>query len=68
MVNILLFQIKSIEIYPSLSCSQLTANKVLEMFTSQYTEQLADRKAEIIVRFCRQRKDGFYYEEILEIS
>jgi hypothetical protein len=45
----------------------ITAAKVLEMFNSQYTEQLADRKADIIVRFCRTRKDGFYYEEINEL-
>lgn len=37
------------------------------MFKSQYTDQLADRKADIIVRFCRGRKDGFYYEEINEV-
>ena len=37
------------------------------MFNSQYTDQLADRKADIIVRFCRGRKEGFYYEEINEV-
>jgi hypothetical protein len=34
------------------------------MFESQYTEQLSDRKANAIVRFCRERKDGFFYEEL----
>ncbi len=34
------------------------------MFESQYTEELNDRKANIIVRFCRDRKDGFYYHEL----
>jgi hypothetical protein len=34
------------------------------MFSSPYTEQLGDRKAQMIIRFCRQRKDGFLYEEI----
>lgn len=34
------------------------------MFESQYTEQLNDRKANAIIRFCRERKEGFYYEEL----
>ncbi|KRX04785.1 Armadillo-type fold [Pseudocohnilembus persalinus] len=42
----------------------LTAQSVLQMFESQYTEQLNDRKANAIVRFCRERRDGFYYEEL----
>ena len=41
-----------------------SAFKVLDMFESQYTEQLQDRKANAIVRFCKERKDGFYYEEL----
>jgi hypothetical protein len=34
------------------------------MFESKYTEMLGDRKASAIVRFCKERSDGFYYEEI----
>lgn len=34
------------------------------MFESEYTEQLGDRKASAIVRFCKERSDGFYYQEI----
>lgn len=45
----------------------MSAAKVLDMFHSQYTDQLADRKADIIVRFCRARKEGFFYEEINEL-
>ena len=37
------------------------------MFHSQYTEQLIDRKSEAIVRFCRQRLEGFLLEEISEL-
>ncbi|EAR84467.2 hypothetical protein TTHERM_00691650 (macronuclear) [Tetrahymena thermophila SB210] len=40
------------------------ANKVLQMFESEYTEQLGDRKASSIIRFCKERSDGFYYQEI----
>lgn len=40
------------------------ATRVLEMFESKYTEQLGDRKASAIIRFCKERADGFYYEEI----
>ena len=38
--------------------------KVLELIRSAYTEQLYDRKANAILKFCRERKDGFYYDEI----
>lgn len=41
-----------------------SAYKVIEMFESQYTEQLSDRKANSVIKFCRERKDGFYYEEL----
>ena len=37
------------------------------MFRSKYTEQLVDRKAETIVRFCRLRSNGFLLEEINEL-
>jgi len=39
-------------------------NKVLELLRSTYTEQLYDRKASAIRKFCKERKDGFYYDEI----
>lgn len=35
---------------------------VIEMFQSEYTEQLHDRKANAIMKFCSNRKDGFFYE------
>ena len=41
-----------------------TSQKVIEIFESQYTEQLNDRKANAIIKFCRDRKDGFYYQEL----
>ena len=41
-----------------------TSEKVIEIFESQYTEQLLDRKANAIIKFCRERKDGFYYQEL----
>ncbi len=41
-----------------------TSEKVIEIFESQYTEQLNDRKANSIIKFCRERKDGFFYQEL----
>ena len=38
--------------------------KVLEMFESEYTENLHDRKAKSIINFCKLRPNGFYYQEI----
>ena len=51
-------QLKTIQpmTYPS--------EKVIEIFESQYTEQLSDRKANAIKKFCLERKDGFYYHEL----
>ena len=48
----------------SLPSQPMTADQVIEIFESQYTEQLADRKANAIIKFCRERKDGFYYKEL----
>mmetsp|Transcript_35571 Transcript_35571/g.32054 ORF Transcript_35571/g.32054 Transcript_35571/m.32054 type:complete len:196 (+) Transcript_35571:57-644(+) len=47
---------------------QVDTKKVLEMFESTYTEQLYDRKANYILKFCKQRKDGFFFEEIQDIT
>lgn len=41
--------------------------KVLDLLRSTYTEQLYDRKANYIIKFCRERKDGFYYDEIPDL-
>lgn len=40
------------------------SEKVIEIFESSYTEQLHDRKANAIIKFCRERKDGFFYQEL----
>lgn len=37
---------------------------VIEMFQSQYTEALHDRKAQAIIKFCEERPQGFFYEEV----
>jgi hypothetical protein len=34
------------------------------MFQSEYTESLHDRKANAIIKFCNDRAQGFFYEEI----
>ena len=34
------------------------------MFRSEYTENLHDRKANSIIKFCNERSHGFFYEEI----
>lgn len=34
------------------------------MFQSEYTEALYDRKANAIIKFCEDRPQGFFYEEI----
>lgn len=39
-------------------------NEVLDMFTSEYTENLFDRKANSIIKFCNERPHGFFYCEI----
>lgn len=41
----------------------LSAN-VIEIFESPYTDQLNDRKASSIIQFSKQRREGFYYEEL----
>ena len=46
---------------------QYTSEKVIEIFKSQYTEQLNDRKANSIVFFCRENKTGFFYQELLNL-
>jgi hypothetical protein len=35
---------------------------VLDMFQSEYTESLHDRKAKAIIKFCDERAQGFFYE------
>ena len=42
--------------------------KVLEIFRSDYTEQLYDRKANYIIKLCKERKNGFYYHEVEDVS
>lgn len=42
--------------------------KVLELLRSAYTEQLYDRKASEILKFCKARKEGFYYDEIPDLK
>ena len=37
------------------------------MFESAYTEQLNDRKAALIIDFCKERQEGFYYEELHDL-
>jgi hypothetical protein len=44
-----------------------TSDKVIEIFESPYTEQLNDRKANAIIKFCKERRDGFYYEELTNL-
>lgn len=39
-------------------------DEVIEMFRSEYTEALYDRKANAIIKFCENRSQGFFYEEI----
>lgn len=34
------------------------------MFQSEYTEALHDRKAKAIIKFCEERPQGFFYEEV----
>ena len=43
-----------------------SSEQVIEIFQSKYTN-FADRKANAIVRFCRERETGFYYEEIANV-
>ena len=42
----------------------MDSKKVLDLIRSTYTEQLYDRKASYILKFCKERKEGFFYEEI----
>jgi hypothetical protein len=39
-------------------------DSVLDMFRSEYTEALHDRKAKAIIQFCQERPYGFFYEEV----
>jgi hypothetical protein len=38
------------------------ASQVIDMFESQYTANLPDRKANSIISYCKQRPNGFFYE------
>lgn len=49
---------------PQLIFDLTPSEKVIEIFESQYTEQLTDRKANAIIKFCRERKGGFFYQEL----
>ena len=46
----------------------ITTTKILELFESEYTEQLYDRKATTILKFCKERKEGFCYDEIEDLT
>lgn len=37
------------------------AHEVIDMFESEYTKNLPDRKANALINYCRQRPGGFYY-------
>lgn len=37
------------------------------MFESKFTEQLTDRKATCIIRFCQERPNGFKYSELKQL-
>ena len=50
------------------SADIIDTKKILELFESSYTEQLYDRKANYILKFCRARKDGFFYDEIGDLT
>ncbi|CAM6001669.1 unnamed protein product [Sphagnum balticum] len=40
----------------------------LDMFQSEYTEGLHDRKAAAMLRFCEERPQGFFYEEVAGLT
>lgn len=40
------------------------AHEVIDMFESEYTKNLPDRKANSIINYCRQRTEGFFYGEV----
>jgi hypothetical protein len=46
----------------------IDTKKILELFESSYTEQLYDRKANYILKFCRVRRDGFFFDEIGDLT
>jgi hypothetical protein len=50
------------------STENIDTHKILEIFESPYTDQLYDRKASYILKFCKIRKDGFFYEEIPNLT
>lgn len=41
---------------------------VLDMFESEYTESLHDRKANSIIKFTHERPKGFFYEEVQPLT
>ena len=38
------------------------APEVIDMFQSEYTANLPDRKANAIIKYTKLRPDGFFYE------
>ena len=44
------------------------AHEVIDMFESEYTKSLPERKANSIISYCRQRPNGFYYEEVGQLT
>ena len=42
--------------------------EVLEIFESDYSEEVYDRKARNVMKFFEERSDGFYYNELEGIT
>jgi hypothetical protein len=48
--------------------NKMKVDEVLEIFESDYSEEVYDRKARNVMKFFEERSDGFYYNELADIT
>lgn len=46
----------------------MKVNEVLEIFESDYSEEVYDRKARNVMKFFDERTEGFFYNELEDIT
>lgn len=45
----------------------MNTKKVLELFESEYTEEVYDRKMRFVEKLCEERPEGFFYDELADL-
>ena len=47
---------------------KLSAKDVLQVFESEYSEEVFDRKAREVMKYIAERPNGFYFYELSDIT